>query len=231
MAELQRTLIDRLVVVTGAFGHAGGAVAWAAKAAGARVAVIGHGDPPPGLDFDHVEARVDLTDSGQARAALDAIAARLGPIDALLNIAGGFEMQKLEAGTDVWDRMFAMNVTTTLNATAAALPRLRAPGGSVVNIAAAAAGRAGPGMGPYAAAKAAVLRLTESLAEEQKSRGVRVNAVSPTTLDTPDNRAAMPKSDPAKWVKLEELAGVMLFLASDAASGVTGADVRIAGRT
>jgi NAD(P)-dependent dehydrogenase (short-subunit alcohol dehydrogenase family) len=86
-------------------------------------------------------------------------------------------------------------------------------------------------MGPYAASKAAVLRLTESLAEEQKGRGLRVNAVSPTTLDTPENRTAMPKGDPARWVKLEELAELVLFLASDAASGVTGAEVRIAGRT
>jgi NAD(P)-dependent dehydrogenase (short-subunit alcohol dehydrogenase family) len=231
VAELQRSLIDRLVVVTGGFGHAGGAIARAAKAGGAKVAVIGHGDPPPALDFDHVEARVDLTDPAQAKAAIDAIAARLGPIDALLNVAGGFDMQKLEAGTDVWGKMFALNVTTALNATAAALPHLRAPGGAVVNVAAAAAGRAGAGMGPYSASKAAVLRLTESLAEEQKGRGVRVNAVSPTTLDTPDNRADMPKGDPAKWVKLEELAELVLFLASDAASGVTGAEVRIAGRT
>jgi len=231
MAELQRSLDHRLVVVTGGFGQAGGAIARAAKAAGAKVAVIDRGDPPPGLDFDHVEARVDLTDPAEARSAIEAVAARLGPIDALLNIAGGFDMQKLEEGTGVWAAMFAMNVTTALNATSAALPHLRAPGGAIVNVAAAAAGRAAAGMGPYAASKAAVLRLTESLAEEQKGRGVRVNAVSPTTLDTPANRAAMPKADPAKWVTLAELAELVLFLASDAASGVTGADVRIAGRT
>ena len=128
-------------------------------------------------------------------------------------------------------RLFRINALTAINTCKAALPHLRSPGGSIVNVGAAAAGRAGAGMGPYAASKATVLRLTESLADELKGKGIRVNAISPTTLDTPANRAAMPKGDPGKWASLEEFAQTALFLASDAASGVTGSDVRLAGRT
>jgi NAD(P)-dependent dehydrogenase (short-subunit alcohol dehydrogenase family) len=231
VAEPQRSLRDRLFVVTGGFGAAGGAAARMARSRGAKVAVIDFGDPPTGLDYDHVEARVDLADPAQAGAVMQSIAGRLGPIDSLVNVAGGFDMQTLEAGADVWERMFRINLMTAVQATRAALPHLKAPGGAVVNIAAAAASRAGAGMGPYAASKAGVLRFSESLAEELKPRGIRVNAISPTTLDTPANRAAMPKADPGKWATTDELAELALFLGSDAASGVTGAEVRLAGRT
>lgn len=228
---MQESLRNNVVVVTGGFGAAGAAIAAASKDRGARVALVDFGDPPPGLNYDHIQARVDLADPVAARASIDAIAQHLGPIDSLLNVAGGFAMQDLEAGPEVWERMFRVNLLTTVHASHAAIPHLRSPGGAIVNIAAAAAGRAGAGMGPYSASKAAVLRLTESLAEELKSKGIRVNAVSPTTLDTPANRAAMPKGDPAKWLAPAELAEIVLFLASDTASGITGADVRAAGRT
>jgi NAD(P)-dependent dehydrogenase (short-subunit alcohol dehydrogenase family) len=231
MGPVQESLSDKLIVVTGGFGAAGGATAAAARQHGARVAVIDFGDPPPGLSYDHVEARVDLADFEQAQAAVTAITARLGEIDGLINVAGGFDMQALETGAELWVRLFRINALTAINTCRAAIDYLRSPGGAIVNVAAAAAGRAAGGMGPYAASKATVLRLTESLAEELKGRGVRVNAISPTTLDTPANRAAMPKADAAKWVRLDEFAQLALFLASDAASGVTGADVRLAGRT
>jgi len=231
MAQLQESVSQPLYVVTGGFGAAGAATARAAKSRGARVAVIDFGDPPAGLDFDHVEARVDLADFAQAESAIQAIGSRLGPIDSLFNIAGGFDMQALEAGAELWVRLFRINALTAINTCRAALPHLRSPGGSIVNIGAAAAGRAAHGMGPYAASKATVLRLTESLADELKGKGIRVNAISPTILDTPANRAAMPKGDPTKWASLEEFAETALFLASDAASGITGAEVRLAGRT
>lgn len=232
MNPSQDDLHGRVVIVTGGFGAAGSAIAAAARERGAKVAVIGHGLPKGPLDLDHVEARIDLADPAQAERAMADIAAHLGPIDALLNVAGGFRMSTLEeGGAEAWDHMLRMNLTTAVNSCRAALPHLRKPGASIVNVASAAAGRAGAAMGPYAASKAAVLRLTESLAEELKPRGVRVNAVSPTTLDTPDNRAAMPKARFDAWVTTGELAQVVLFLASPAASGVTGADLRVAGRT
>ena len=124
-----------------------------------------------------------------------------------------------------------MNVQTAANASRAATPYLReSAAGRIVNVGANAALKASLGMGPYAASKAGVHSLTESLAEELKADGVTVNAVLPSILDTPTNRADMPKADFASWVAPNELAAVMLFLASEAASAVTGALIPVTGR-
>jgi NAD(P)-dependent dehydrogenase (short-subunit alcohol dehydrogenase family) len=126
--------------------------------------------------------------------------------------------------------MYALNVLTTLNASQSAIPHLAAAGaGRIVNVGAMGALQAGAGMGPYAASKAAVHRLTEALAAEWKGR-ITVNAVLPSTIDTAANRASMPKADFAKWVTPQELADVILFLVSDAASAVTGALLPVSGR-
>jgi len=122
-----------------------------------------------------------------------------------------------------------MNVLTAAAASKAALPHLASGGGAIVNVGANGAVKAAAGMGPYAASKAGVHRLTESLAEEWKGK-VRVNAILPSILDTPANRADMPKADPSDWVSPAEAAAVILFLASDAASAVTGALLPVTGR-
>jgi NAD(P)-dependent dehydrogenase (short-subunit alcohol dehydrogenase family) len=157
---------------------------------------------------------------------MDAAAAGLGGIDALLNIAGGFAWETLDGGAPAtWDRLYRMNVTTAANACRAALPHLRASAaGRIVNVGANGALRS------YAASKAGVHRLTESLAEELKGGRITVNAVLPSIIDTPANRADMPNADPSLWVSPAELAAVMLFLASEAASAVTGALVPVTGR-
>src|SRR5262249_9633259 len=147
-------------------------------------------------------------------------------------IAGGFAWETHEAGSaETWRRLFWMNVETAANACRAAIPHLKASAaGRIVNVGANGAVKAAAGMGPYAASKAGVRRLTEALAEELKGAGVTVNAVLPSIIDTPANRADMPKADFSTWVRPEELAAVMLFLASEAASGVTGALVPVTGR-
>jgi NAD(P)-dependent dehydrogenase (short-subunit alcohol dehydrogenase family) len=160
-------------------------------------------------------------------------AARFGRIDALLNIAGGFVWEKFAdaANAGAWDRMFAINLKTALNASRAALPKLLESGdGRIVNVGAQTAVRASEGMGAYAASKAAVHRLTESLADELKLRGVTVNAVLPSIIDTPANRADMPNADFSRWVSPADLAAVILFLASDEARAVTGALIPVTGR-
>jgi NAD(P)-dependent dehydrogenase (short-subunit alcohol dehydrogenase family) len=175
---------------------------------------------------------VDLADAGAARAALDDAARRLGGLDARVNVAGAFRWETLADGSlETWDLLYRVNLRTALAASQAALPHLRASGGGrIVNIGAAASAKAGAGMGAYAASKSGVARLTEALAEELKDERITVNAVLPSIIDTPPNRADMPKADFDRWVKPEQLADVIVFLLSDRAQAVTGALLPVVGR-
>ena len=132
--------------------------------------------------------------------------------------------------TATWERLYRVNTLTALNASRAAIPHLIASGsGRIINIGALGALKAGSGMGPYAASKSGVHRLTEALANELKGN-VTVNAVLPSTIDTPANRRDMPKADFSTWVTPQELANVILFLASPEASAITGALIPVSGR-
>jgi NAD(P)-dependent dehydrogenase (short-subunit alcohol dehydrogenase family) len=225
---------DKAIVVTGGFGVLGRAVAELALERGAYVAIPGReqADKIPARDRLLVLGGVDLADFAAAKQAIDEAAARFDKIDGLANIAGGFRWQTLADGDlSGWTDLFRMNLLTAATATKAALPHLRATKGAIVNVGSAPAKKAGAGMGAYAASKAGVLRLTESLAEEEKNNGVRVNAVLPTIIDTPRNRADMPKADFARWVKPEDIAKAIMFLLSDEASAITGAELLISGRT
>lgn len=227
----------KTIVITGGFGVLGAAVAECASSAGARPVLVdfaakASAGQAPRLSPDALLlGGVDLTDAAMAGKAMAAAAEQSGRIDVLLNIAGGFSWQTLEdGGIEPWDRLYALNVKTAATATRAALPwLLKSDGAAIVNVGANAATKAGMGMGAYAASKAAVAKLTESLAEELKGR-VRVNAVLPSIIDTPQNRADMPEADPSAWVAPADLAEVMLFLASDQARAVTGALVPVTGR-
>ena len=228
----------RVAVVTGGFGALGKAAAQAALARGWRVALI-DAAPASAAPADPggetlALGDVDLTDMAGATDAIAAVIDRFGRIDALFNIAGTFRFTTLEASdAGVWDLLFRVNVQTAANASRAALPALKASGaGRIVNVAADAAHRAaGAGMGAYAASKAGVIKLTESLAEELKDDAITVNAVMPTILDTLPNRADMPKADFTRWVQPADVAEVIMFLASDAARAVTGSLIRVANRT
>jgi NAD(P)-dependent dehydrogenase (short-subunit alcohol dehydrogenase family) len=222
---------ERVIVVTGGHGVLGRAVVEAALADGLKVAVIDHvtgQDVPDGvLDV----GGVDLTDPAAADRAIAAVVERAGRLDALLNIAGGFVWQTTDDADPAWARMFALNLTTALNASRAALPHLKqSDEGRIVNVGANAALKCAAGMGAYAASKSAVHRLTESLAEELKTTSVTVNAILPSILDTEQNRADMPDADPAKWVQPSDLARVMLFLASPESRAITGALIPVVGR-
>ncbi|QOZ80496.1 NAD-dependent oxidoreductase [Bradyrhizobium sp. CCBAU 53351] len=223
---------DKVLVVTGARGALGNVVAEIAQARGARVAGIDRAPSQVPATPDRIEiGGVDLTDAAQAKTAVEAAAKHFGRLDALINIAGGFAFETVGNGDiKTWQRMHALNVLTAVNASRAALPHLSASkAGRIVNIGAMGALQAGSGMGPYAASKAGVHRLTEALAQEWKGK-VTVNAVLPSIIDTAANRADMPKADFSKWVTPQELAEIILFLASDAASGVTGALIPVGGR-
>lgn len=223
-------------IVTGGFGALGTEVGRVLAAAGAKVALLDRADPPAGIKEKTGAALalggVDLTDARAAQAAIDKAAAELGGLDALVNIAGTFRWETLADGDiATWDFLYATNVKTAAAASKAALPHLlKSKAGRIVNIGAGAAVKAGAGMGAYAASKAGVAKLTEALAEEQKARGITVNAILPSIIDTPANRRDMPKADFAKWVTPGEIADAIQFLLSDKARGITGALLPVSGR-
>jgi len=222
----------RTFAITGGFGVLGSAVARAALASGAKVAVIDMAPAPAGAAEGVVAlGGVDLTDAAQARDAFQEIADRLGGLDVLVNVAGGFRWQTLADGDlEAWGKLYAINTLTNATASKAALLHLLASkAGRIVNVGANGAVKAAAGMGAYAASKAGVHRLTESLAEELKGK-VTVNAVLPSIIDTPENRKDMPDADFAAWVSADEVAQAILWLASEQASGVTGALLPVVGR-
>lgn len=235
-----RSLEGRIAIVTGAAGNLGRATAGAMRAAGAKTVLIDASEEhlrqayPAAQDSDRLLCGgIDLTDEQSARAVVAAARDRFGRIDALVNIVGGFRGGKAvhEEALATWDLMMAVNVRTTLLACRAVLPGFhRQGGGAIVNIAAGAALAAPAGLAAYSASKSAVIRLTEALAAEGKTQGIRANAVLPGTIDTPQNRAAMPNADTAKWVAPEAIADVIVFLASDAARAVTGVAIPVFGR-
>ncbi|ATE63955.1 SDR family NAD(P)-dependent oxidoreductase [Rhizorhabdus dicambivorans] len=220
----------RSIIVTGGFGTLGRAVAAAFAATGERVARVDFATSAPeplagGIDL----GGIDLTDAGAAEKTVADVVAAFGGVDVLVNVAGGFTWQTLaDGGSDTWARMFAMNATTCVNMTKAALgPLGKAEAGRIVNIGAGGALVAAAGMGGYAASKAAVHKLTESLAAELAGSSVTVNAVLPSIIDTPVNRADMPDADFSQWVQPAALADVILFLASPAARAISGALVPV----
>lgn len=227
-------LSGKKIVVTGAFGALGAAVCASIKSAGAQVACIDFtsaSKAPPALAGSVLLGGVDLGSPEAAAAALDAAAKQLGGLDGIVNIAGGFRWEKIADGDiATWDFMFNVNVRTAVNAIRAALPYLKSSSGRIVNIGAAGAVKAVGGMGSYAASKAGVAKLTEALADELKDSGITVNAVLPSIIDTPVNRAAMPTAEFDRWVKPEQIADLIAFLLSDRASAITGALIPITGR-
>ncbi len=226
----------RVVMITGAAGHLGQAVAQLFAERGDSVVLVGRRaslERAFGSETaQRMFAAADLLDAAQVDAAVAAAAERFGRIDVLCNIAGGFRMgTPVHATPDAdWTAMLDINLRTTLNAVRAVVPvMLQRGGGKVVNVAAAAGLKAGATMAPYAAAKSAVIRITEAMAAELREKNVNVNCVLPTVIDTPDNRSAMPKGDPSRCVAPRDLARVIAFLASDEARAIHGAAIPVSG--
>ena len=206
------------VLITGAKGNLGRALV---KAFGDR-----------GADIAPVDLPTNLLDQKQVDEAVQAAIRDLDGIDVLCNIAGGFRMGKpLHETSDAdWDFLMDLNARTVLHMARAVVPDMLARGGGkIVNIGAFAAQRGAANMGAYIASKSAVIRLTETMSAELREHNINVNCVLPTIIDTPENRKAMPKADPEKWVAPQDLANVIVFLASDAARAIHGAAIPVTG--
>lgn len=225
------------VVVTGGAGALGESVVAYFEAAGARVAVLDYSDEILDRVFanknpDNLYLACDLTDRGSCKGATDTIVENLGRIDVLCNIAGGFLMGKdvHETSDETWDFLFNLNTRSILNMSAVVVPEmLKAGQGKIINISARAATYGAAKMGVYTASKAAVLRLTESMALELREKGINVNCILPGTIDTQRNREDMPDADHDKWVPTNDIAKVIGFLASDDAIAIHGAGIPVDG--
>jgi NAD(P)-dependent dehydrogenase (short-subunit alcohol dehydrogenase family) len=218
-------------LVTGASGNLGRATVAALVAAGARVAAADRAGAAAGPGVTPL-APVDLADPEACRRMVSEAEAALGGLDGVAHTVGGFAMAPAAAGDAAfWAEMTRLNLMTTLAVFQAAIPALRGRGGALVAVSAGAALKAPAQLGAYAASKAGVLRLVEAFADELKAARVRVNAVLPGTMDTPQNRVAMPDADPALWARPEEVAAAIAFLIGPAASGVTGAALPVTGRS
>ena len=230
-------LRDQTVVITGAAGNLGRAVAKAFADRHANLVLIDlkqevlH-ERYGGESERRLLAAADLRARASAAAAVQAAIDRFGGIDILCNIAGGFRMGEAvhEASDETWTFLIDINVTSLLNMVRAVVPRmLERERGSIVNVGAYAALRGVAQMGAYCATKSMVIRLTEAMAAELRERNIHVNCVLPTTLDTPENRAAMPRTPPSQWVAPDALAETIVFLASPAARALHGAAIPVTG--
>lgn len=232
---------NQIVIITGASGNLGSALAERFRAAGAKLVLVERNPdklrqafPELADDPNHFLAGADLTHADAVKAVVEETVAKFGRVDVLVNTVGGFRTGTPlhETPLDALDFMMNLNARTVYIAAQAVLPHMLAQGrGKIVSIAARPGLEGRANQAAYSASKAAVLRLTESMAAEYRMQGINVNAVIPGTIDTPQNRAAMPDSDFSKWVQPESLADVIAFLASDRARDVHGVGLAVVGRS
>ena len=233
---------DRVVMVAGATGNLGQAVARAFHAAGANLVLLDHHqDQLPGLfpelasSSEHLLiGSVDATDVASVEQAVQSTLKRFGRIDVLANTVGGYRggTPVHETPLETWDFLLDLNARTAFVLSRAVVPSMRERGyGKIVHVAARAALAGAAKTAAYSISKSAVIRLVESMAAELRNDGINVNCVMPGTIDTPQNRQAMPTADHSRWVPPEAIADVILFLASDAAWPVNGAAVPVYGRS
>lgn len=218
----------RVALITGATGGLGAAVVEAFERAGWEIARERRGDPRSSLRW------FDATDPADVARAVSAAVSSYGRIDALLNLVGTWNPQPpfAEVPDVLWDQMFSVNLRTVFVVSRAVVPQmLKQRSGRIINVGAKAGERGTARNAAYSGSKAAVLALTESMAEDLKGSGITVNAIVPSTIDTPANRKSMPDADFSKWVPAEHIASTMLFLCSDNAASITGERIRVFNRS
>jgi NAD(P)-dependent dehydrogenase (short-subunit alcohol dehydrogenase family) len=232
---------DNVIIITGAVGNLGLATAQAFQRAGHKTVLVDRSpDRLPKVyanlatSTDHLLlGGVDLSSSVSVEKLAADTVARFGRIDTLVNTVGAWGGGKpaYEEDLATWDFLFNVNLRTTLHCCRAVIPQmLKQQRGKIINVASRDALVGTAGYAAYSASKSAVLRLTESLADELKGSNINVNCIMPSTIDTPQNRAAMPDADFSKWVEPSALADVILFLGSDSARAINGAALPVYGK-
>jgi NAD(P)-dependent dehydrogenase (short-subunit alcohol dehydrogenase family) len=241
MNSSAKQLAGSVVLITGSVGNLGSATARTVQAAGAKTILVDRSPDRLRENFpdladspDHLLAGgVDLTNPDSLAKVVQSAVERFGRIDALVNTVGAWRGGKPVHETDLadWDFLFGVNLRTTLLCCRAVIPQMLRQGrGKIVNVASRDGLAGGAGYSAYSASKSAVLRLTESMAAELKSSNINVNSLMPSTIDTPQNRKAIPNGDFSKWVAPEAIADVILFLISDAARAINGAAIPVYGK-
>ena len=218
----------KVVLIAGGSGALGHSVVPAFLAAGARV-VTADRNPSTDQADGRLALKADVTDEADVRRLVDEVIRKLGRIDVLINLVGGFAPGPVkDTAVALWQRMLTTNLTAAFLLSKAVLPHMEErETGRILHVAAWAAVEPFPGAAAYLVAKSGLLALIKVLALELKGSGVTVNAVLPTTINTPANRASMPEVDPATWTRPESIAETLIFLASDEAVQINGATVPI----
>jgi NAD(P)-dependent dehydrogenase (short-subunit alcohol dehydrogenase family) len=241
MTTFSNQLSGKVVIVTGSVGNLGQSTARSLHEVAAKTVLVDRSDDrlrenyPDLIDSpDHLLAgNTDLTNPDSLARLVQSACDRFGQIDALVNTVGGWRGGKPVQETDLadWDFLFGVNLRTTLLCCRAVIPQMLRQGhGKIVNVASRDGLLGGAGYSAYSASKSAVLRLTESMAAELKNSNINVNCIMPGTIDTPQNRKAIPNADFSKWVEPEAIASVILFLISDAARAINGTAVPVYGK-
>ncbi len=235
-------LVGRVAIVTGGAGALGRATNRVLLSAGARIiAVDAHPERlsdlaasvPEGARAGLVTAHADLTTEAGAAAIIAQAMATHGRVDILVNIVGGYAGGPSVAETDLatWRDQFELNATTAFLMARAAVPVMQSQGwGRIINVSSRVARTAPGGLGAYAVSKAAVITLTEVLANETRDHGITVNAILPSVIDTPANRRDMPDAAFDRWVRPEQIGQVIRFLAAEESGIISGAAIPVYGR-
>jgi NAD(P)-dependent dehydrogenase (short-subunit alcohol dehydrogenase family) len=233
-------LRDRTFIVTGGTGDLGGAVTREFLEAGARLAVTWRHErawralePELAAYGDDVAGfRMDVTDPSDVSRGVSLIVEQFGAVHGVAHLVGGFDFATVEnTSADILDRMLDMNLCSAFHVAKAAAPVIRAAGGGkLLFVSARAALQGASGLGAYAASKAGVIALVQTLADEYRDANIQTNCVLPSIIDTPANRTAMPDADFTRWVAPADIARVLRFLASSDAEVISGAAIPVYGR-
>lgn len=230
-------LKDKVVVITGGAGNLGSAVANYFQEASSKLALVDTKKENftrtfgENINPDWLLCAADITNKESVDKLVSEVLGRFGKIDILINIAGGYRggSNIYETGEDTWDFMMNLNAKSVflVSGAIAKVMAEKGKGGRIISVGAKPGLEGTKNHTAYSASKAAVFRLTDAMAKELKPHGINVNSVIPSTIDTPQNRQAMPDANVSNWVAPESLAGVIGFLASDAARDVSGAHIPV----